>query len=175
MSELTPKNKREKFLPEEDEHLRSLVEKHGTRAWPAIAAEMPGRNLRQVRERWKHYLSGERAKAPWSPEEDRLLFEKMHTVGPRWTQLALFFPGRTDIDVKAHWMQSFATYSNLHVANRRKALPLFEPTIPYHVQFAPPFASAPKAAAPRAEEYFAQSRDPSFGSRSYFDLSQWGE
>jgi hypothetical protein len=159
MTDPTPKSKRERFLPEEDDRLRALVAQYGATAWEAITAQMPGRNLRQVRERWKHYLSSERGKAPWTGEENRLLVEKMQAIGPRWTQLALFFPGRTDIDVKTHWMQSFARYSNLHMANRRRGPPLLESTVACTVQF------APNAGPPRAEECSLQS---------YFDLGQGG-
>jgi hypothetical protein len=182
MTEL-PRNKREKFLPAEDEKLHLLVEKHGLSCWESVAAEMPGRNARQCRERWKHYLSGERGKEPWSDAEDRLLFEKMQTIGPRWTQLAIFFPGRTDSDVKSHWMQTFAAYSSLHIANRRKAMPRFEPTIPLasrppqvHFVAIAPGPPIPKQASSHGEEYFATaSREASFGSRSFFDFTQWGE
>jgi hypothetical protein len=122
-----PKNKREKFLPEEDRELRRLVRECGISSWETIAAGMPGRNPRQCRDRWKHYLSGDRAKVPWSAAEDGLLLEKMQTIGPRWTQLTAFFPGRTDMDVKARWMQTFASHSNLHIANRR--IPVLQPVL----------------------------------------------
>jgi hypothetical protein len=112
------KTKRAKFLPEEDARLRRLVAERGTASWDAIAAELPGRNPRQCRERWKHYLSGERVKAPWAPEEDQLLYDQMRAIGPKWTTLATFFPGRTDIEVKSHWMQNFAHFSTLHVRSR---------------------------------------------------------
>jgi hypothetical protein len=180
------KNKRDRFLAEEDQRLQFLVAKHGTASWEQLAAEMPGRNARQCRERWKHYLSGDRSKDPWSSEEDRVLFDQMQTIGPRWTQLAAFFPGRTDIEVKARWMQVFAGYSNLHIGDRRRTPPKFEPTIPLgipqnHMQFVQRtpdqgFPSATRGTQPHAEEYIpGTSRDTSFGSRSCFDFAQWGE
>jgi hypothetical protein len=85
-----------------------MVEIYGTHSWRVIAEVMPGRNVRQCRERWKHYLSCEKPNEPWSPEEDRLLAEKIARLGPRWTKLAAFFPGRTDIQVKAHWLARFS-------------------------------------------------------------------
>jgi hypothetical protein len=176
------KRKREKFLPEEDEKLRFLVSKYGSAAWNAIAAELPGRNVRQCRERWKHYLSGLRSKDFWSPEESRLLFEKMESIGPRWTKLAAYFPGRTDIQIKTYWMQNFARFSNLHIMNRTKKLPEFKPTLevkpePPAAEPAPPPAPAitfhpaprPSATAPE-EDLFKFSRDSSMGSRSFSDL-----
>jgi hypothetical protein len=169
---------RAKFQPEEDHELRRLVAIHGTSAWEAVARDLPGRSVRQCRERWKHYLSGERAKSPWTAEEDRLLFEKMQMLGPKWTRLATFFPGRTDIEVKAHWMQTFASISNLHIRNRKIEPPVFRPPMapaqpPNHVQFNALPARIAKPPTPHAElEWFSASRDPSFGSRSFWDLSQ---
>jgi hypothetical protein len=113
--------RREKFLPEEDAKLRALVQAHGTHAWDRIAMQMPDRNPRQCRDRWKHYLSSEKSRLAWTAEEDELLYQKMHAIGPKWTMLSQFFPGRTDMQVKSRWMQRFATLSDLHLKN--KAIP----------------------------------------------------
>jgi hypothetical protein len=175
---------RAKFQPEEDVELRRLVGIHGTSAWEAVARDLPGRSVRQCRERWKHYLSGERDKASWTAEEDRLLYEKMQLLGPKWTRLATFFPGRTDIDIKAHWMQVFAGMSNLHIKNRKIEPPVFRPMMAppvapgppsgAHVQFMGMPARIPQPPTPHPElDWISASRDPSFGSRSYWDLAQW--
>ncbi|OHS94791.1 Myb-like DNA-binding domain containing protein [Tritrichomonas foetus] len=79
---------------------------------------MHGRNSRQCRERWKHYLSSSRVKLPWTPEEDQLLYNKMEELGPKWTKISAFFFDRTDIQVKSRWMQRFADVSKLHLKNR---------------------------------------------------------
>lgn len=120
MEYIEPKRRREKFLPEEDDKLRELVDKYGINAWDTIAECMNGRNARQCRERWKHYLSSSRGKAPWTDEEDKLLLEKMEELGPKWTKIATFFQDRTDIQIKTRWMQKFASFSNLHLKNRSK-------------------------------------------------------
>jgi hypothetical protein len=104
-----------KFLLEEDPRLKALIAKYGTVSWDVIARQMPGRNPRQYRERWKHYLSSTRPKSEWSPAEDVLLYQKTEETGPRWTKLAQFFPGRTDLQVKWRWIQRFALVSNLHL------------------------------------------------------------
>lgn len=128
---MSGRRRREKFLPQEDEMLRQLVDKYGPCAWEQIAREMPGRNVRQCRERWKHYLSGTASKEPWTEEEDQLLFEKMKEIGPKWTKLTQFFKGRTDIQIKARWMQRFANISNLHIRRNNKRMPMFSPTNPW--------------------------------------------
>lgn len=95
-----PKRVRQKFFPEEDQTLRRLVERHGTDRWDLIAGQMPGRNVRQCRERWKHYLSGKVGRIDWSPEEILLLKEKYNQLGPKWTKIASFFENKTDIQIK---------------------------------------------------------------------------
>jgi hypothetical protein len=170
---------RRSFTGEEDAQLLAILGPTEFVSWEAIAEQIPGRTARQCRERWKHYLSGNRIKTPWSAEESRLLYEKMQTIGPKWTRIAIFFPGRTDIEVKAYWMQHFACLSSLHIRNRQRRPPAFQPTVP---QQNPPaarvhFAGAiPKAPTPRGEFdawFKGPSRDPSFGSRSCFDFSAW--
>ena len=89
---------------------------------------MNGRNARQCRERWKHYLSSNRGKSPWTEEEDKLLLEKMEELGPKWTKIATFFQDRTDIQIKTRWMQKFASFSNLHLKNRSKTHPIIIPS-----------------------------------------------
>jgi hypothetical protein len=49
--------RRSRFLPEEDALLKHLVMKCGLKSWRRVAAELPGRNPRQCRDRWHHYLS----------------------------------------------------------------------------------------------------------------------
>lgn len=132
---LETKRKREKFLPEEDEKLRKLVENYGTNSWETISQNMPGRNARQCRERWKHYLSSAKSKEPWTPEEDMLLYQKMEEFGPKWTKIATFFEDRTDIQVKSRWMQKFASHSNFHLKNRAKN-PLLVQQTPMQISFA---------------------------------------
>lgn len=44
--------KRKKFSPEEDEQLKKLVEKMGSKKWGNIAKFMPGRTGRQCRDRY---------------------------------------------------------------------------------------------------------------------------
>lgn len=108
------KRTRAKFLPEEDEKLRQLVAEFGLHAWDAIAERMPGRNQRQVRERWKHYLSGEKTHEPWTKEEDELLFEKVHELGGKWTKIARFLNGRTDLQAKLRWQKVFSGKSRCY-------------------------------------------------------------
>lgn len=114
--------RRMKFLPEEDEKLKELVEKYG-KSWHEISNEMPGRNVRQCRERWKHYLSSDRAKSPWTNEEDLLLFQKFMELGPKWTKIAKCFDDRTDIQIKTRWIKRFGNCSPMFIPPNIQAIP----------------------------------------------------
>jgi hypothetical protein len=93
-----------KFSHSEDIKLLELVAAHGKRDWLAIARQMPNRSVRQCRERWCNYLAPGVANGPWSSEEDALLLEKFLEFGPKWKAMTAFFPGRTDINIKNHYM-----------------------------------------------------------------------
>jgi hypothetical protein len=102
-----PKDKhisRRRFSPEEDELLRSLVERLGSQDWNAVSQHFLRRTARQCRDRWKHYLCPELLPDVWTDEENQLLFAKVAEMGPHWAQVAVLFPGRTDIRVKNHYM-----------------------------------------------------------------------
>jgi translation elongation factor P/translation initiation factor 5A len=108
MSGRRRKRVRAQFQPEEDGQLRALVAELGTANWEEIAKRMPDRNTRQVRERWKHYLSSSGAKLPWSRAEDELLYEKVCSIGAKWTKISAFLPGRTDLEAKSRWTKVFS-------------------------------------------------------------------
>jgi hypothetical protein len=83
-----------------------LVEQFGTSSWSTIAARMPGRNVRQCRDRWKHYLSAQ-IKQPWSAEEDCFLVQQVQHLGLTWSRIAATLPNRTDFEIRARWSQIF--------------------------------------------------------------------
>lgn len=85
-----------KFNEEEDARLRELVNEYGDSSWIQIAAQMPGRNSRQCRERWLNYLSPRLNTNEWTKEEDDLLLEKQKELGTSWVRICKFFKGRTD-------------------------------------------------------------------------------
>lgn len=91
-----------KFSPEEDEELTRLVGIYGEN-WEIIVENMPGRNVRQVRDRWSSYLSPSINKGPFSREEDALLLEKFEELGPKWVKMTTFFKGRSDTALKNRW------------------------------------------------------------------------
>jgi hypothetical protein len=156
MAETEAERKRAKFAMIEDVQLRQLVAEYGVDNWRHIASLMPGRNPRQCRERWKHYLSGTGVQVPWTVQEDQILLERVQIWGPRWTRIANFFGNRTDIEVKARWIQKFNSTiplapRNIHT-HRPGPAPFVEQPIQQPSQWKKEFA--PIALPPQVQDWF---------------------
>jgi hypothetical protein len=94
------KHPHSKFTPDEDKHLRTLIEQCSALDWAIIAESMEGRSPRQCKERWVNYLCPELNNTIWSEDDDLLLLQKHNEIGPRWVAIAKFFPKRTDSMLK---------------------------------------------------------------------------
>jgi hypothetical protein len=73
---------------------------------------MPGRNLRQLKERWNLCLSvTSKSKftltnnAPFTFEENNLLVQKVVEFGPKWTMITGFFTGRSISQIKNQYQR----------------------------------------------------------------------
>lgn len=95
--------KRFAFTCDEDDKLRGLVNKFGENNWTVIAGKMKKRSPRQCKDRWVNYLSPVVVNGTWTPDEERLLYEKVEMYGRKWKYLTNFFFGRTDINIKNHY------------------------------------------------------------------------
>lgn len=92
-----------KFTKEEDETLKKLVASVG-KDWEEICECMPGRNVRQIRDRWNNYLSPDVNNSPFTSADDELLVSKFKEIGPKWVQMKQFFKGRSDTALKNRWL-----------------------------------------------------------------------
>jgi hypothetical protein len=110
-----------RFTDEDDAELHALVLECGVSNWQEIADRMVGRNARQCRERWKHYLSGQKLHVPWTKQEDDLLLDKVQELGPKWTKIAAIFADRTDLEVKTRWFKKFNLRSSASSRTRRRS------------------------------------------------------
>ena len=101
---------RKKFTPEEDEKLISLAATHNR--WEDIAKEMPGRNGRQCRDRYKNYLRPGYFNGQWTPEEDNILQKKFNEYGSQWSVIKKFFNNRSSNSLKNRWNYYISKHLN---------------------------------------------------------------
>jgi len=94
------KSSRQKFTPEEDNMLRSLVQELGDKAWKRIANRIGTRTTRQCRERYNNYLSPNLVNGSWTRQEDLVLISKVMELGPKWSLIVKFFNYRSDVNIK---------------------------------------------------------------------------
>lgn len=102
-----------RFTKKEDRVLEQLVAEYGMSSWGPIAVCLPGRTSRQCRERWTNYLSrtAER-EAPWTAEEDNLIWQKVDELGMKWTQISGMLKGRSSAQTKSRWSFMFRSRRN---------------------------------------------------------------
>lgn len=114
---------RRQFTKEEDAVLTRLVAQYPG-DWYEIANQMPDRNVRQCRERWKKYLDPNLKNDSWTDEEDSLLLQKYDEFGTKWKEIAKFFPDKTDIGVKNRYYRNIRhqkkIYEKQHGIIRRR-------------------------------------------------------
>jgi hypothetical protein len=109
-----------KFTREEDDIILEEVERNGPRRWKKIAARLPNRSARIVRERYKNYLNPVLSNKKWTIEEDAKLLRLVETHGQKWVSIVCEFPGRTDVGIKNR-------YNN--IKTKPLVLPKILPTI----------------------------------------------
>ena len=82
-----PPAKRRPWGPDEDEHLRQLVDQYGIKSWAQIATNLSNRNGKQCRERWRNHLRPQLNKGEWTTQEDVDIWDHVQTMGTKWAQV----------------------------------------------------------------------------------------
>ena len=92
-----------RFTAAEDEAVRKYAAEG--LEWPEIAARVPGRNSKQIRDRFYNKLApGLKAVSdPWTEREDALLYHSYQKWGSAWGQICLVVAGRSPNMVKNRW------------------------------------------------------------------------
>uniref|UniRef100_A0A8C6V5Q1 Transcriptional activator Myb n=1 Tax=Naja naja TaxID=35670 RepID=A0A8C6V5Q1_NAJNA len=93
-----------RWIREEDEELKKLVEQNGTEDWKVIANFLPHRTDVQCQHRWQKVLNPELIKGPWTKEEDQQVIELVQKYGPkRWSVIAKHLKGRIGKQCRERW------------------------------------------------------------------------
>lgn len=98
-----PRRSKIMFTKEEDKKLIEVVKKYGDKDWKFISSFLKNRNGRQCRERWKKFLCPTLNHSPWTIEEDKILLKKYNEIGPKWSQISIFFKNRSDVNIKTRF------------------------------------------------------------------------
>ena len=92
----------------EDKLLLKLTKKGRNVDWAEIAKAVaktgpktePQKTAKQCRERWHNRINPTIKTESWSHKEEALFFELHRKHGPKWSEIALELPGRTDNTIK---------------------------------------------------------------------------
>ncbi|KAK8867181.1 hypothetical protein M9Y10_010157 [Tritrichomonas musculus] len=99
-SESYKKNHRIHFTRDEDDRIKYLVQKYGSKKWAVSASFMKGKSANQCRDRYSNYLIQSYFHGDWSKEEDELL-EKLHKeYGTKWSLIQKHLTHRSPNAIK---------------------------------------------------------------------------
>ena len=85
-------------MPHEDKIILDLHAKG--HSWAEMAAYLPGRLSKKIRERYVDMLDPTLKKSPWSREEDAILDQLQGQLGNKWAFIGQFLPGRSQNAIK---------------------------------------------------------------------------
>ena len=93
------------FTEVEDSSLSGLVNQFASGCWVAITARLGGAHTaEQCARRWRQVLRTGLSQGRWTPEEDAKLMKLVRIFGSScWSEIALHFTSRTDVQIRERW------------------------------------------------------------------------
>ncbi|KAL1555573.1 transcription factor MYB10-like isoform X1 [Salvia divinorum] len=89
---------------DEDEKLKTYVEKYGHSNWRLLPRHAGLKRCgKSCRLRWVNYLKPGLKRGNFSKEEQQLVVELHAELGNKWSAIAVKLPGRTDNEIKNFW------------------------------------------------------------------------
>jgi hypothetical protein len=116
---LDPKLVKGSFTEDEDRIISDYVEQNGPHNWPALSELLVNRSPKQCRERWMNHLNPAVVSAPWTLDEDMVIFENVQQLGPKWSFLSKLLEGRSDNAIKNRWNSSISKRIQIDEHGRR--------------------------------------------------------
>lgn len=95
---------RGRWLKEEDEKLKQVVEQIGPHDWKLVSKYFPDRSDLQCQHRWYKVLNPDLIKGPWTAEEDEQVVNLVRQFGAKkWTVISKYLNGRTGKQCRERW------------------------------------------------------------------------
>ena len=118
--------------------------------WPVIAAQVPGRNQKQCRERYLNHLNPNIRVGDWSPKEDALICMLERSEGKSWRLFTKIpsLDGRTDNSIKNRFNHLNRRF--LRVMKEVEVTPEMEQTI-QHIKTTPLFKLSEERSSARTD------------------------
>ena len=85
---------------EENEKIVNHVKLFGPRKWKKIACEIKTKSAQQCRDHYNDVLDPHIKNSIWTKEEEKILLLKYEQLGPHWSKIKTFLPGRTTENIK---------------------------------------------------------------------------
>jgi len=99
---LKPGLKKGHWTNTEDDILREMAQTYD-KNWAKVVLHIPGRTVKQIRERWSNHVNPIINHSSFTEEEDKTLVEMHEKVGNKWALIAKSLNSRTAEGVKIRW------------------------------------------------------------------------
>lgn len=97
------KKSRQFFTVDEDERIKQLVKRFGTKNWLEVSLFMKDRSPKQCRDRYVNYLVPGVFQGEWTKDEDEILLKLYNEIGPKWSTIKSHLPNRSTNAIKNRW------------------------------------------------------------------------